>query len=416
LKDKDLFSNILQKNRNMNTPKPAYRLALLLALLLAGCQQPQGQSQQSESPEAVAQEPFATGAERLDAYLPKLEGKTVALVVNQTSRVGNAHLADTLLALGVRMGCIFAPEHGFRGEADAGAHIANGRDAATGLPIYSLYGKQKRPSAEQLAGIDAVVFDIQDVGARFYTYISTMHEVMEACAAQGIPLLVLDRPNPNGHYVDGPVLEPGLRSFVGMHPIPIVHGLTVGELARMINGEGWLEAADTCRLEVVPCRGYSHQMPYALPVRPSPNLPNARSVALYPSLCLFEGTQVSVGRGTDWPFQVAGSPFHPADAFSFVPAPRPGAQQPMHLGKECRGLDLREGDGPTGFSLEYLRHFYQNSTDREHFFNAFFDKLAGTALLRKQLEAGDSDEAIRASWQPALDAYRAKRARYLLYP
>lgn len=364
------------------------------------------------------------GAARLDAYLPDLQrAKGVGLVVNPTSRVGAHHLVDTLLALNVPVRQIFAPEHGFRGNADAGETVADGKDKQTGLPIISLYGDNKKPRPGQLEGLEVVVFDIQDVGVRFYTYISTLHYVMEACAEQGIKVLVLDRPNPNGHYVDGPVLDPDYKSFVGMHRVPIVHGMTVGEYAKMVNGEGWLKSGIQCELEVVPCLNYNHRMPYELPVKPSPNLPNNRSIYLYPSLCFFEGTVVSVGRGTDTQFQVYGHPGAPIGDYYFTPKPMPGAKHPKLEGQRCRGFSLA-GIPPDSIrqeahlNLAYLIDFYQAFPDKSNFFlkTHFIDKLAGTDALRKAIIAGQSVKEIRATWAADLAAYQKTRKKYLLYP
>ena len=354
-------------------------------------------------------------ADRPESWLPLLAGKRLGVVVNPSSRVGTTHLVDFLRRQNLKLQTIFAPEHGFRGTADAGAHLDDGLDAATGLPVVSLYGAQKKPSAAHLADLDALVFDIQDVGVRYYTYISTLHYVLEAAAEAGQEVIVLDRPNPNGGYVDGPVLDPALRSFVGMHPIPLVYGLTIGELARMIQGEAWIEHAQQLKLTVVAMAGYRHDQVYSLPVRPSPNLPNDRAIRLYPSLGLFEGTPVSVGRGTDWPFQVLGLPDPRAGAFSFTPRSLPGATSPPYLGQTCYGLDLRQGDPPR-FSLRFLLHFYKLHAGPEPFFKPFFDKLAGTGRLRHQIEAGLDEAAIRASWQPELRAYASLRSKYLLYP
>jgi uncharacterized protein YbbC (DUF1343 family) len=363
------------------------------------------------------------GAERFDRYLFLLEGKAVAMVVNQTSRVGNSHLVDTFLSLGLEVKKIFAPEHGFRGTADAGESISDGKDTRTGLPIISLYGNHKKPDANDLSGIDVVVFDIQDVGARFYTYISTMTYVMEACAEQGKSLLVLDRPNPNGHYVDGPVLEPAQKSFVGMHPVPVVHGMTVAEYATMVNGQGWLANGARCDLNYVLCENYDHKTPYSLPVKPSPNLPNDEAIRLYPSLCFFEGTIVSVGRGTEFPFQVFGHPDLKAVAdFSFTPQPVEGAGSPKLQGETCYGMDLRTESEMTfaegQVNLQYLLFAYQNLGEENSFFlsNGFFDLLAGTDELRRQIEAGLTEEEIRYSWKDELQAYMDIRSKYLLYP
>ncbi|GAA3925498.1 DUF1343 domain-containing protein [Hymenobacter algoricola] len=359
------------------------------------------------------------GADQADRYLPLLRGKRVGVVVNQTSLVGRTHLVDTLLAQGVQVKMIFAPEHGFRGEAADGATIKDGRDARSGLPVRSLYGATKKPTAEMLRDLDVLVFDIQDVGARFYTFISTMHYVMEAAAEQSKAVVVLDRPNPNGWYVDGPVLEPAHKSFVGLDPLPIVHGLTVGELARMINGEQWLAGGRQCPLTVVLVLGYTHATRYVLPVRPSPNLPNAHSVALYPTVCLFEGTDVSVGRGTDSPFEVVGSPAQPRSRpHSFTPRPNAGSPTPPQNGKLCYGLDLHQTnlDGATGFTVRYLLDFYQQSTDKEHFFGKYFEQLSGTASLRQQIVAGKTEAEIRKSWEPGLSQFKTMRQKYLLYP
>jgi uncharacterized protein YbbC (DUF1343 family) len=364
------------------------------------------------------------GAARMGAYLPALQkAKGVGLVVNPTSMVGHTHLVDTLLAQGVNVRQIFAPEHGFRGTADAGETVTDGKDKQTGLPIISLYGDNKKPKPAQLQGLDVVVFDIQDVGVRFYTYISTLHYVMEACAEQGIKVLVLDRPNPNGHYVDGPILDPDFKSFVGMHRVPIVHGMTVGEYAKMVNGEGWLKGGIKCELEVVPCLNYTHSTPYELPVKPSPNLPNNRSIYLYPSLCFFEGTVVSVGRGTNTQFQVYGHPDATIGDYYFTPEPMPGAKYPKLEGKRCRGFSLAttapEHIRQQGYlNLDYLVDFYQAYPNKANFFleTLFIDKLAGTDALRKAIIAGQSAEEIRASWAEGLTAYREMREGYLLYP
>ncbi len=373
---------------------------------------------------AIAQkQPLQTGAEQTQLYLGSLTGKRVGMVVNQTSTIRQTHVVDSLKALGVPIRTIFAPEHGFRGTASAGEKITNARDPKTGISIISLYGKDYKPSQAMLDSLDVLVFDIQDVGARFYTYISTLHYVMEACAEAKKPLIILDRPNPNGHYVDGPVLDPAFKSFVGMHPIPIVHGLTVGELARMINGEKWLAGGRTCTLTVVPVKNYTHQTPYTLPIAPSPNLPNRQAVLLYPSICFFEGTVVSVGRGTDKQFQVIGSPTYlGADAgktFTFTPVDKPGAMNPPNEGKLCYGLDLSKINAQKlGLSLTYLLDFYRKTPDKDKFFLAgnFIDKLAGTDQLRKQIMAGVTEKSIRQSWEPALSRYKQLRKTYLLYP
>ncbi len=359
----------------------------------------------------------------MDSYVPLLKGKRVGMVVNHTSTIGKTHLVDSLKSQGLRLQMIFAPEHGFRGKADAGEHVKNGKDTRTGLPITSLYGKNKKPSPEQIKQCDVVIFDIQDVGARFYTYISTMHYVMEACAEQGVQMLVLDRPNPNGHYIDGPILDPKFRSFVGMHEIPVVHGLTVGELARMIKGEKWINRAEDLDLSVISCEYYKHETHYSLPIKPSPNLPNMRSIYLYPSLCFFEGTDISVGRGTNQQFQIIGSPNLPRSSFTFKPVSGPGSKYPKHENKLCHGEDLSKFSleslsSQSCLNLSFLVEMYSRYSDKSRFFleNNFIDKLAGTDQLRKQIIAGMNAEEIRLSWQKDLKTYQAMRSKYLLYP
>ncbi|MGB5980861.1 MAG: DUF1343 domain-containing protein [Nonlabens sp.] len=373
-------------------------------------------------------------AHLLENWLPKLQGKTVGIVSNQTSvintgkvikskewdkeeRVVFTHLVDTLLSRGITVQSVFAPEHGFRGTADAGASIKDGLDEKTGLPIISLYGNNKKPEVAQLAGLDLVVFDIQDVGARFYTYISTLHYVMEACAEQGIPILVLDRPNPNGHYIDGPILEKEHVSFVGMHPVPVVHGMTIGEYAKMINGEGWLNNGLQADLEVIQCEKYTHETPYHLPINPSPNLPNDQAINLYPSLCFFEGTEVSVGRGTDMQFQVYGSPsLAKYNEFSFTPTPSPGAKRPKFNSKRCFGVDLREHQRLNYLKIDFVVDAFAKAPYKENFFNSFFTKLAGTEKLQAQIKNGMSAEEISANWADGLEEYSEIRNKYLLYP
>lgn len=363
------------------------------------------------------------GAERFDQYLDRLKEKNVGLVVNQTSIVGfpkiKTHLLDTLLKQNISVRKILTPEHGFRGSADAGEKVKSGIDEETGLPIISLYGNKKKPAREDIADLDVLVFDIQDVGARFYTYISTMHYVMEACAENKKPLIVLDRPNPNGLYVDGPVLDTAFRSFVGMHPVPIVHGMTIGEYALMINGEKWLKSGARCDLTVIPCMNYDHTILYNLPVKPSPNLPNMTAVYLYPSLCLFEGTVVSVGRGTNKPFQILGNPEFQG-GFSFKPESMEGAKEPLYEGKTCHGIDLsglpaKHFQQKKSLDLSYLIDFYKKYPDKQKFFNSFFEKLAGTDELRRQVEEGKTEEQIRYSWQPDLEKFISVRKKYLLY-
>ena len=396
-------------------PVPACMLLLALFLLPVRIS-----AQVQGTPAVMDDKRIVTGAERIAFHLPRLKGKRVALVTNQTGQVAGVPLLDTLLALKVDVVKVFAPEHGFRGNADAGEHVASGVDKLTGLPVVSLYGKHKKPTAQDLQDVDLLVFDIQDVGVRFYTYTGTLHYVMEACAELGKPLMVFDRPNPNGFYVDGPVLDTAHRSFVGMHPVPLVHGMTIGEYAGMINGEGWLKGGVRCDLTVIPCIGYDHAVFYELPVRPSPNLPNMAAVYLYPSLGLFEGTIVSVGRGTDRPFQCIGYPGAGLGGFTFTPRSVPGAKDPPYKDKLCTGMDLAEyGRFFTRLEpqlhLHWLIGFHQACADRATFFTAFFDKLAGGTALRTAIQAGQDEAHIRASWKPGLDAFKRIRAKYLLY-
>jgi uncharacterized protein YbbC (DUF1343 family) len=364
--------------------------------------------------------PVVPGAERMDLYLPMLKGKNIALVANHTSLVGDRHLVDALLASGIekqQIQMVFAPEHGFRGDYSAGTEIENGMDPVTGIAIVSLYGSDKKPAPGQMRGIELMVFDLQDVGTRFYTYISTLHYVMEACAENGVPLLLLDRPNPNG-YVDGPLLEPEFTSFVGMHPIPVVYGLTIGELGGMINGEGWLQGGIQCELEVIPCKNYHHGKRSPLPVSPSPNLSSEQAVLLYPSTCFFEGTVISEGRGTDLPFQVYGHPDLQGD-YSFVPVAIAGvAEHPKFRGETCYGEDLSSFEPENGWNrihLRWLMDAYRDYPRKEEFFTAYFEKLAGTASLREQIEAGWDEDRIRESWQSDLDKFKEIRQKYLIY-
>ena len=357
-----------------------------------------------------------TGADNYNNYLPLLKNQKIGIVTNQTGILSNKiHLVDFLLEKNIVIQKIFAPEHGFRGTADAGEHIIDGKDFKTGLSIISLYGDNKKPKPEQLAGIDIIVFDLQDVGARFYTYISSLHYIMEACAENNIPLLILDRPNPNGSIVDGPILEKEFASFVGMHPIPLLHGMTIGEYAQMINGEKWLKNGMQCKLTVIPCSNYNRTMNYSLPVKPSPNLPNDQSVNLYASLCLFEGTNVSVGRGTEKQFQIYGSPYLPKSDFSFIPKPNFGAQNPVYNGVLCYGEDLSTYSKLNQLELKWIIKAYQATTEKSKFFNPFFTKLAGTKKLQQQIEAGTSEDKIRESWKKGLIEFQKKRSRYLIY-
>ncbi|MBR4536697.1 MAG: DUF1343 domain-containing protein [Bacteroidales bacterium] len=363
------------------------------------------------------------GAERTELYFDQLEGKKIAVCGNQSSKVGSQHLVDTLVASGFNVVTIFCPEHGFRGDAEAGAHISSSVDARTGIPIVSLYGKNKKPNLSQ-SDINLIIFDIQDVGCRFYTYISTLHYVMEAAAEHKVEVMILDRPNPNGYFVDGPVLDTNYRSFVGMHPIPVVHGMTIGEYGRMINGEGWLAKGIHCKLQIVPMDNYDHNSRYVLPIAPSPNLRTPEAIYLYPSLCLFEGTPISIGRGTNIPFQVYGHPQLTAGDYYFTPSPIKGvSENPPQNGQKCRGYNLSDYatanlQGSNSFSIQYLIEAYKHFPDKAKFFNAnlFFDKLAGTNQLRKDIIAGKSEEEIRASWQPKLQKFKEIRQQYLLYP
>ena len=365
-----------------------------------------------------------TGADQTELYLKLLKGKQVAVVANQTSVIfkenrskkqETRHLVDSLLALGIHIKKVFAPEHGFRGEADAGERVKDGIDTKTGLPIFSLYGKNKKPSKEQLKEIDVIVFDIQDVGARFYTYISTLHYVMEAAAESRIPVIVLDRPNPNGHYIDGPVLEIEHKSFVGMHPVPVVYGMTIGEYGKMINGEKWLTNGIQAKLTVIPLKNYTHQSEYSLPIKPSPNLPNDTSINLYPSLCFFEGTSVNAGRGTNMQFQVYGSPFlNHRSKFTYTPSPNEGAKYPKHAHMICYGEDLRNSPKLNELNLSWLIKAKKQNTTK-NFFNDFFTKLAGTTKLREQIEQGLTEEEIKTSWTKDLKMFQKVRERYLIY-
>ncbi len=368
-----------------------------------------------------AQQPkeLKTGAEQPEKYVHLIQNKKVGLVVNHTSLVGEIHLIDFLREQNIDVVKIFAPEHGFRGDASAGEKIEDGVDSKTGIPVVSLYGDTRKPLPGHLADLDILVFDIQDVGCRFYTYISTLHLVMEACAENNKTLVVFDRPNPNGDYVAGPVLKPGFESFVGMHPIALVHGCTVGELAQMINGEKWLETERMCELSVVPVANYAHNMAYSLPVAPSPNLPNDLAVRLYPSLCFFEATSVSVGRGTDFPFQVLGGLKPELGEFSFTPRSIPNAAvNPLNLGKICYGVDLRQLDEVPPFTLKFFLDFYTKYDNEKEFLTRerWLNLLAGTDKLIVQIRQGLSEEEIVKSWQPELDEYKRMRKKYLLYP
>lgn len=396
-------------------------LFLVLAFVSCGnsIKPQQGQPEKKEpavtSDEKTSAE-IKTGADNFEAYLPLLKNKKVGIVTNQTGILTNkTHVVDFLLEKKITVSKIYAPEHGFRGTADAGELVKDGKDTKTGLPIVSLYGNNKKPKTEQLAEVDIMVFDLQDVGARFYTYISSLHYVMEACAENNIPLIVLDRPNPNGGIIDGPVLEKEFTSFVGMHQIPVLHGMTIGEYAKMINGEKWLKNAAQCKLTVIPCLNYKRTLAYSLPVKPSPNLPNDQAINLYASLCLFEGTNVSMGRGTEKQFQIYGSPFLPKSEFSFTPGPNLGAKDPTYNGKLCYGEDLSKIEKVNRLELKWLIKAYQTTADKTKFFNDFFTKLAGTKKLQQQIETGVSENEIRKSWEKGIVDFKKMRKPYLIY-
>lgn len=362
------------------------------------------------------------GANNISEYIEKLKEKNVALVVNQTSVVSGVHLLDTLLSLNVKVKCAFVPEHGFRGEKSAGESIKDQKDSKTNIALISLYGNKKKPTKDDLAGIDLIVFDIQDVGVRFFTYISTLHYIMEVCAEHHIELLVLDRPNPNAHYIDGPVLKPVFKSFVGMHQIPVVYGMTIGELAKMIKGERWIKFSDSLDMQIIPCQNYTHQTKVKLSIKPSPNLPNERAILLYPSLCLFEGTEISLGRGTDAPFQIYGHPDFELFDTTFTPIDRAGALNPPQEGKLCKGFSLQKLEAEfiresPAIQLLFLLNSYKQYPQKSNFFlaNKFFDKLAGTDELRLQILNGTSESSIRKSWKKDLDYFKSIRKKYLLY-
>ena len=371
--------------------------------------------------------PVLTGAEQLELYLPLLKDKKVGVIANQTSVIftnkgqdslNYVHLVDSLLSSGVEIKKVFSPEHGFRGMADAGEKVEDGIDIKTSLPIVSLYGKNRKPTADQLGDLDMVVFDIQDVGVRFYTYIATLQLAMEACAELGIPMIVLDRPNPNAHYVDGPTMQSENTGFLGLNTIPLVYGMTIGEYAKMVNQEGWLDGNQKTDLTVIPLKHYNHQLRYDLPIRPSPNLPNAQAVNLYPSLGLFEGTNINAGRGTEYQFQIFGAPFLDSDhfKFSYVPEANFGAKYPKHKGVECHGTDLSDTDRLSTVRLKWIIEAYNHCQDKQQFFNtANFTRHAGTALLQQQIEEGMSEDDIRDSWKKELDKFKEIRSRYLIY-
>lgn len=383
---------------------------LFLLIILFSCHQ-------STTTGQVLRGRITPGAEQTELYWKHIEGKKIGLVVNQTSTIAATHLADYLLERDISVVRLFTPEHGFRGKEDAGAKVSDGRDPKTGLSIVSLYGKNKKPSAESLEGLDVLIFDIQDVGVRFYTYISTLHYVMEAAAEQGVKVIVMDRPNPHAHYVDGPVLKEAFSSFVGMHPVPVIYGLTIGEYAQMINGEAWLSEGIKCDLTIIPVSNYLRSDQYILPIKPSPNLPNNLSIGHYPSLCFFEGTTLSVGRGTTMPFQIIGHPGLEMD-FTFTPQSTEGARYPKHENELCTGLDLRNIKPASALDLSYLITMHDEMKSRKlPFFNDdnFFNLLAGTDELKKDIISQKPLEEIKASWEKGLIDYKIKRRQYLIY-
>jgi uncharacterized protein YbbC (DUF1343 family) len=363
-----------------------------------------------------------TGAQNPDEYLPMLKGKKVAVLSNQTGCIGNEHVVDFLLKKGVNIVCIFSPEHGFRGTADAGEHVSSSVDEKTGIPIRSLYdGNTGKPSDEAMKSFDILLFDLQDVGLRFYTYLTTMVRMMDACAAAHVKMIILDRPNPNGHYVDGPVLDMKYKSGVGWIPVPVVHGMTLGEIAGMVNGEKWLTNGAQCDVTVIKCKNYTHAMLYQLPVAPSPNLPDMRSIYLYPSLCYFEATPVSLGRGTDSPFQLYGHPNMTGYSFNFTPRSVPGAKFPPQLNRQCYGIDLRTNPSnreifEKGVDLSYLIDAYNNLHLDAFFFNSFFEKLIGVDYVRKMIVDGKNAAQIKARWKNEVEKFKLQRKPYLLYP
>ena len=434
-----IFQTVCISIRNLLS-KSFLLLLLFLAVISCKTAKPINYSAPAETTikSKIKSTKFLTGADNVKSYFSILKNKKVGIVTNQTGIIAydsiytvfdtildshidivnkkSLHIVDYIKEkTKIELVKIYAPEHGFRGTADAGELIIDGKDTKTGLPIISLYGNNKKPTPEQLAGIDVLVFDLQDVGARFYTYISSLHYIMEACAQNNVQLIILDRPNPNGGIVDGPLLEKEYSSFVGMHPIPVLHGMTIGEYALMINGQKWLKDSIQCHLKIVPCENYHRGMPYSLPVKPSPNLPNDQSINLYASLCFFEGTNVSVGRGTDKQFQIYGSPYLPNVDFCFVPMPNLGAKDPIYNGRDCFGEDLSGIPKVKQLELKWLIKAYNETEDKSKFFNSFFTKLAGTKKLQQQIESGIPEAEIRASWQKDLEEFKKMRNQYLIY-
>ena len=434
-----IFQTVCISIRNLLS-KSFLLLLLFLAVISCKTAKPINYSAPAETTikSKIKSTKFLTGADNVKSYFSILKNKKVGIVTNQTGIIAydsiysvfdtildshidivnkkSLHIVDYIKEkTKIELVKIYAPEHGFRGTADAGELIIDGKDTKTGLPIISLYGNNKKPTPEQLAGIDVLVFDLQDVGARFYTYISSLHYIMEACAQNNVQLIILDRPNPNGGIVDGPLLEKEYSSFVGMHPIPVLHGMTIGEYALMINGQKWLKDSIQCHLKIVPCENYLRGMPYSLPVKPSPNLPNDQSINLYASLCFFEGTNVSVGRGTDKQFQIYGSPYLPNVDFCFIPMPNLGAKDPVYNGRDCFGEDLSGIPKVKQLELKWLIKAYNETEDKSKFFNSFFTKLAGTKKLQQQIESGIPEVEIRASWQKDLEEFKKMRNEYLIY-
>ncbi|WP_434036717.1 exo-beta-N-acetylmuramidase NamZ family protein [Formosa sp. 4Alg 33] len=396
-------------------------LLFVFIMISFGClAKPSAENTKQELSVSLSDSTIVVGANRTQAYIPLLKGKSIGIVANQTSVIFKTdstytHVVDSLIQLDVNITKVFSPEHGFRGTADAGEVVKDGIDTKTKLPIVSLYGANKKPTADQLKNIDLLIFDIQDVGARFYTYISTLHYVMEACAENNIPMLILDRPNPNGRYIDGPILEMEHKSFVGMHPVPIVHGMTIGEYAQMINGQKWLENGVTCELTVIEMEHYTHDKLYHLPIKPSPNLPNDQSINLYPSLCFFEGTNVNAGRGTQTQFQVYGSPFLKNQEYTYTPKSNKGAKHPKHKDKVCYGVDLTNEKQLNQINLAYIIKAYHATSNKSEFFNSFFTKLAGSKKLQKQIEGNLTVTEIKQSWKTGLDGYKKMSKKYMLY-
>lgn len=415
-------------NKNISTLAHQHICTLCFLLLFAACAN--NRLPAKTAGEAMGNEAIITGAEQTAKYLPLLKGKRIALLANPTTIIGQTHLVDSLRKLGVEIVKVFGPEHGFRGNASNGDKVNDEKDPATGIPIISLYGSKRKPSKEDLADVDLMIFDIQDVGCRFYTYINVLSHIMEACAENNKELLILDRPNPNGYLVDGPVLDMRLKSGIGMFPIPIAHGMTIGEFAKMINGEGWLPDRMQCKIHIIPVANYRHDRMYTLPVKPSPNLNTQQSILLYPSTCLFEGTALNHGRGTYFPFTILGSPLlKDKYSFSFTPVSIKGmSETPLHMNQVCYGLDLRTYDTnqlvKSGrINLDWMLELYRNFPDKARFFDRSqsnqmgdINKLAGTTEFKKQIEAGLTPDAIRASWEPGLSQYKEMRKKYLIYP